>query len=247
MLNVLIREVFIAAFLVVILHGCVSQGTLFDREAILQKPYKRWTEDECRIVMKDYASTNTLDRAAPLNIVVIPCTPKFLLAYNCLKWKKHLCSFDEFSENTDRQSRNCFGGAFDGGSGMFISGKGGYIRNISQLDSLLIVVDIQNATDVQKLVASGLGALMASSAYQGLFPDITGMENKIMFRAGNTVLAKPVYVRGSDMPYLMKEQQYAAMFYLDRTIKEYLREHESIDLYFEISDHAVVVPVRFAI
>ena len=228
-------------------QSCVSQGTLFEREAILQKPYKRWTEEECRIVMKDYTSTNILDRSASLCIVVAPCTPHFLLAYNCLRWKQHLCSTEEFLENTDRQSRNCFGGAFDGGSGMFISGKGGYIRDISQLDSLLLVVDIQNATDVQKLVASGLGALMASSAYQGLFPDITGMENKISFRAGNTVLARPVYVRGSDMPYLMKEQQYAAMFYLDRTIKEYLQEHESMDLYFEISDHAVVVPVRFAI
>jgi hypothetical protein len=243
----LIKNIIFIGVISVTFDACVSQGTLFDREAILQKPYKRWTEDECRIVMKEYASTNIFDRSASLSIVAIPCTPKFLLAYNCLKWKKHLCSFEEFNENTDRQAHNCFGGSFDGGSGMFINGSGKYIRDMSHIDSLLIVIDIQNASDMNQLIESGLGALVASSAYQDLFPDVTEMEKKISFRAGNVVLSTPVYVRSRNATLLTSEEQCAAMFHIKGNFKQYIREHDHVNLYFSMGNHSVVIPVRFSI
>jgi hypothetical protein len=246
-IQTLLKNIVFLGVAALIFDSCISQGTVLDRSEILRKSYKNWTEEECRLLMKDYASTNVLDRAAPLSIVVIPCTPNFLLAYNCLRWKKYLCSTDEFYENTDRQARNCFGGSFINQTGRFISGKGSFLRNMSQLDSLLIIIDIENATDMKKIVESGLGPWVASSLFLDLFPNLTQMEDKISFRAGNIVLAKPRYVRCGDATFLMKEEQYAAMFYIDDAFKRHIREHETVDLYFTIGDHPVVIPVRFSI
>jgi hypothetical protein len=248
----LIKYILFIGIVSVVFDACISQGTLLDRDKILRKPYKTWTEDECRIVMETYASTNILDRAASMSIVVIPCTPNFLLAYNCLKWKKHLCSFEEFEENTDRQARNCFGGSFDEQTGKFINGNGEYVQDIRQFDSLLITIDIENGSDFKNLTAlisvKKMQWWVGSSSFYDLFPDITGMEEKISFRAGDSVLARPEYIRSSDATYLVKEEQYAAMFHIDSKFKQFIREHESVDLYVSLGkgNHDVVIPVRFS-
>jgi hypothetical protein len=246
-IQTLLKNIILIGIVAILFDSCISQGTILDRAGILRKPYQRWTVEECQFIVKDYASTNVVDRAAPLSIVVIPCTPNFVLAYNCLRWKRHLCSTDEFNENIDRQALNCFGGSFINQTGQFISGKGAFLCDMSQLDSLLMIIDIQNATDMKKLVESGLAPWVASSLFLDLFPNLTQMEDKISFRAGNVVLAKPRYVRCGDATFLTKEEQYAAMFYIDDAFKRHIREHETVDLYFTIGDHPVVIPVRFSI
>jgi hypothetical protein len=246
-MHMLLKKTLYAGIAAMMFDACISQGTILDKTEILQKSYKQWTEEECRIVMKDYASTNILNSSASLSIVVIPCTPNFLLSYNCLTWKKHLCSFEEFNENTDRQARNCFGGSFDNRTGRFINGKGEYIHGITQIDSLVFVFDIQNTNEVKKLIQWGLYPLVGSSLYLDIFPNVTDMENKISFRAGNVVLAKPVYVRSGNASLLTKEEEYTAMFHIDEKFKRYIREHDSVDLYFSLGNHSVVIPVRFSI
>jgi hypothetical protein len=250
-IQTLLKNIVFLGVAALIFDSCVSQGTLLDRSEILRKPYQEWTVEDCSLIMKDYASTNVLDRSAPASIVVIPCTPNFLLAYNCLKWKKHLCSIDEFYENTDRQARNCFGGSFINQTGQFISGKGAFLRNMSQLDSLLIIIDIENVNDSKRLASwwreSKLRWLIGLSSFFDLFPDIAQMQERISFRAGNVILAKPRYVRYGDATFFEKDKQYAAMFYIDSNLKKHILEYQSVDLYFTIGDHPVVIPVRFSI
>jgi hypothetical protein len=235
----------------VIFNGCISENTVTDKTSILQKPYKKWTEEECRIVMKDYVSTNILDRAAPLTVVAIPCTPNFLLAYNCLKWKKHLCSFEEFYENTDRQARNCFGGSFDDRTGKFIDRNGDYVRDVAQFDSLLVTFDIKNQNDIDKLTTlisdPTLQPWVGSAFFFDLFPEITDMKEKISFRADHKILARPAYVLSGNGQFLIKEEQYAAMFCLNDELKQYIRSHREADLYFSMGYYSVSIPVRFAL
>ncbi|MFI5252825.1 MAG: hypothetical protein ACHQQQ_10380 [Bacteroidota bacterium] len=247
----LIRKLLLVGIAAVALNGCAMHGTLFEKSAIHQKPYLKWTEDECRIVMEGYVSSNILDRAAPLSVVAIPCTPNFLLAYNCLKWKKHLCSTDEFYENTDRQARQCFGGSFESRTGKFLSGKGSYILDVSQFDSILIVIDIENANDLKTLASmcfqNYMEGSIGSSSFLDLFPDISDMKDKITFRADKEILARPEWVRCGDATFLMQEEQYDAMFYIDVKFKQYIREHGEADLYFTVAEHPVSVSVKFSI
>ena len=231
------------------LSGCMSQGTILDRAGILQKPYQSWTQEECNIVMRGCMSTNFLDNTAPFHICIVPCTPKFLLAYNCSRWKRHLYSTDEFTENTDRQAKNSFGGSFDARTGAFYNSRGQYALDVSQIDSVLILLDVQSATDFKKLSAMlslNPSNWLMTSLLQDPGIDFQRLQDGLSFRNDQFVLAKPEYVRDSGIPLLEQENEFIAMFHIGRDFKDYLQEHDTANLYFDFGGSTLTVPVSFS-
>lgn len=231
-----ITKLLFAGIAAITFQACVSQGTLTDRSEILQKPFRNWTIEECTIIMKGCASTNYFRRDAPLQIIVIPLTPNFLLAYNWQKWKQHQTSIDVFCENTDRQARNCFGGIFDK-SGTFFNASGQSISDFSNIDSLLLIIHMENINCLKAVSSSGMDAI----------PDITNMETKLSLRDGRKIIASPKYVKGSDAKYLMNEEELIVMFHIDNNLKQYFQEHKLIDLHFDLGYLSVDVPMKFSL
>jgi len=70
-------------------------------------------------------------------------------------------------------------------------------------------------------------------------------QSEVSFRAGGSILAQPEYIHKSGITLLEEENEYAAMFYIGKDFKAYLRDHDSADLYFDFGGSSITIPVSF--
>jgi hypothetical protein len=232
--------------LILILAGCFYIGQ--DRyEDIIKTPSYDWSIREGMTVILEPIAHNLYDLGSPnVKVYAAPYFPSVVLAIERAEQRVKHWNEDEYRKNVDKLLKESVGLYRDWEKEKFVDGRGNYYKEHTQIDSMLILITIENRgwpCNVPLITVGIPGKGMADGAgiywqrplaqladWPCYMPDITTLEDRIFLVNGKDKFIKPRVVWGKRNNILTMPETMFAMFhfregnyhFLDGSDKMYL-------------------------
>lgn len=202
--------------------GCFP---LNDMRLIVQKPPSQWNDDDCRTVIA-VATAHNLRKEPRVEVFVTPFSPQVIFAL-CRRDQQRLKWSDEvFKIKLEERFMEDLGVYIDARNNSIFDKRGNFYREISQVDSIMLLVTLKNKTwpCVSPIVSTTIRVDEKDvPVYYPLFgnnlsnvpchmPDISDLEESIFLMNDRQELLKPRIVWGRRNNVLSREEKLLVVF-----------------------------------
>lgn len=249
-----ITTIFCVVFIASVLDGCGPSGATESAE-LVKKPVKQMSSQECEQYLMENIGSNARRNDQDMLAIVFPCTPRNLRVYNWRRFKAHQITEEEFKENADRQARTCLGLAYDGDNDQFVDAQGKYVRDFTQIDSILIIITLETRSsglspylrgffrDQARDDNNALNLFLNPGFSPAASPNISSLKDKIRIEGDNEYLTSPAYVHDGGSRIAGRKGDMFVMVPVTAGMRRYLETHTSVDVKMEVGSEDIVVTV----
>ncbi len=196
--------------------GITFAGCFTSYESILARRSAEWSSRDCINVLLQGMSSNIAPKNTTIRVIATLYSFPVILAINRNDQRlKHL-SEDEFRTGVDRQTREDLGLFVDWGKSRLVDGRGNYYQDATQLDSLTLLISIENSGWPCASLLSGAGIPIIPLGLDPCYmPEINDLERRIFLTNDNGEVLAPMYVTGRRNVLLTTEETLLAKFPLN--------------------------------
>ncbi len=220
---------------ILLLSGCFT-----NYDAILVHPSSEWSSRDCINVMMDGMSSNIAPKNTTIRVIATLYSFPVILAINRNDQRLRHLTEEEFRTGVERQTKEDLGLYVDWNEGKLVDGRGNYYRNAGQLDSLSLLISIENAGwpcgSIWISNQLGIAPLFSLGLDPCYMPEITDIERRIFLANDRGEMLSPMYVTGRRNDLLTMEETLFAKFPLrsaDGSRPHFLSRSEKIWLVIE--------------
>jgi hypothetical protein len=150
-----------------------------------------------------------------------PYHPQVIMAIQRMAQKRANWTEEEFQKNVDILLKEAMGMYYEWNTRRFVDSRGNYVKNVSQFDSLLFLITIENK---------------AGGSY---IPDISNIENQIFLMNDKGNILKPKYVWGRKNIQLITSENLFAMFSFLGVNVHFLDDVKEVSLIIKGFEHDI--------
>lgn len=192
------------------LAGCIPTNY----EAIVANSPSVWTKSDCVEVIRTAMVHNVYDQNANIRIFATPYFPVVVTALNRLQQLNANMTDDESKISLNKFARETMGVYYDWYEDKFLDPRGKYLKDRTQIDSLLFVVTVENKTFPCTIPYSfalkrPIMDLLALPCYSPVLDDI---DNRIFLENDKHEILQPRYIYGRKGSQLLKDETLLVMF-----------------------------------
>lgn len=219
---------YISVLAICMLSGCFYIGQ--DRyEDIIKTPSYNWNIRDGLTVILEPMAHNLYDFGTNIKVYAAPYFPSVVLAIERAEQRIKHWDEDGYRKNTDRLLKESVGLFRDWGKEKFVDARGNYFKDHTQIDSMLILITIENrgwpcavplitVGSSKRSIMDGHGSymqvpLMNPADWPCYMPDITTLEDRIFLVNGKNKFIKPSVVWGKRNNILTMPETMFAMFH----------------------------------
>lgn len=205
------RMVRLLLYLIVVFIS-LSNGCFKNFEEVVKNDSYTWSYRDILIVMASSISHNLIDNRTNIKVIATPYYPQVIMAIQRMAQHRAHWTEAEFRHNTDILLYEALGMYYEWNTRRFVDGKGNYLKDMCQFDSLLFLVTIDNK---------------AGGSY---IPEISNIENRIYLVNDKNKFIRPRYVWGRRHNTLIDKETLFAMFYFREGEHHFLRDVKELML-----------------
>ncbi len=202
-----------SAPLILFLAGVFFAGCFTNYDSILERRSVEWSSRDCMNVLLQGMSSNIAPKNTTIRVIATLYSFPVILAINRNDQRlKHLTEV-EFRAGVDRQTREDLGLFIDWSRGTLVDGHGNYYHDASQLDSLSLLISIENSGWPCASILSGAGIPIIPLGLDPCYtPEIDDLEKRIFLANDDGDRVAPMYVTGRRNHLLTMEETLFAKF-----------------------------------
>jgi hypothetical protein len=234
---------YVYALCLVLWGGCFYIGKN-QLEDVAQKPSCAWSSRDCLTIVVQAMAHNIFDQYSPnVKVIATPYFPVVITAINRTEQRlKHL-SEEDYRLNMDQQFVEDLGVYIDWRTGRLVDSRGNYFKNVSQLDSIALLISIENknwpCVSPILVFRDAYRPLLTPGDYPCYTPDITHLEDSIYLFNDKNGYVKPTRVWGRQRTELTMEETLIAKFKLRRGDYHFLADAKNMFLVIRGFDASV--------
>lgn len=245
----------------VLLSGCYYFGK-DQYDDILTRPSSEWSKLECQTIIAAAMQSNLFDQYSNIRVFATPYYPSVISAINRRKQKSEDWSEQQYRENVDQLLRDCTGMYLDWNTNALVDGRGNFVKDRSQIDSLMFLVSMENKSEnwntnqqylakANSVDGSGSSVRQTDTWYGGIFdlknypiviPELTGLEDKIFLLNDKGKFIRPLHVFREPQPLLSLNATFLVLFRLRQGDHHFLAGSDKMYLVFKGLGNDIQLP-----
>ncbi|MBI5215319.1 MAG: hypothetical protein HY960_06160 [Ignavibacteriae bacterium] len=217
----------------VLLSGCLA---IRQYDEIIQTPVQEWSREDCLTVLLGSSVNNYFIEDTRVRMAVVPFSPLVISAFSRLEQYKKQLHGTQLSSLLEARFLEDVGLYFDSRTGRTFDARGNYYRDITQVDSFMVLLNLMNKTFP---CVSPLGIVRTTSSgdfgmrpiipgylndYPCYTPDISDLETRIFLENDKQELLKPRFVFGRRQNVFQKEETLLILFPLRQEGKHFFTQ-----------------------
>lgn len=197
------------------MSGCFYFGAA-TFEDVVQHPPSQWSSRDCLTVIVSATMDNLSDKNAVIQVIATPYFPSVINAINQMQRTQNHWSENEAVAHEDELLKGALGLYADRENSALVNSKGMYLRNTTDIDSLLILLSLRNRSFPCNVPTVTMGGrevpLMRFSEWPCYIPEIIDLDSRIVLinDKGDTLHPRVVWGRRNNL--LTMEETLFVMF-----------------------------------
>ncbi|MBI3364758.1 MAG: hypothetical protein HY033_07615 [Ignavibacteriae bacterium] len=217
--------------------GCFYFGK--DQYAdVLEKPPSEWSSRDCLTILTSVMVHNLNDQGANVQIIATPYYPSVIKAINRREQDFKHESEDQYQLSMDTLLKASTGLYMDWQKGSLVDAKGNYLRDRTQIDSLMFMITLRNKSwpcNIPLMLVPIPGGykmvpLASPADWPCYIPDIVDLDKRIFLQNDRGDTMKPRVVWGRKNNLLTMEETLLVMFPLRTSVGHFLQDSQNMYL-----------------
>ncbi|TAK61918.1 MAG: hypothetical protein EPO24_05415 [Bacteroidetes bacterium] len=240
---------YVAILVLITITGCVHH----EFDTIVKKPVSEWSAPDCLTIMSMATSNNFANDDARVRVIVTPFSPLVVTAFTRLQQERQRLSAAAYHSLVEDRLLEDLGIYYDTKTGYTFDARGNYYRDEAQIDSLLILLSLENKTypctppivmvPIGKEKIPKMRQLMNVGDYPCYTPEITDLEKQIFLKNEKDELLQPRGVYGKRGKVFFKREQLLLLFSLRQGEKNFFDGSKRIYLTINELDGGITMEI----